>query len=121
VLAILARNSSKVLLHRETLQGVSGNEYGEETDYVWTFVQRIRRKIEADRSHPKYVLTILAWSAGTEPTVHTRSGPSRAAAVLGALARNASELLAVPRRHQLHACQRPGCVLLFLARRPERR
>ena len=42
VLAYLARNAS---------------QYGEETDYVWTFVQRIRRKLEPDRQHPRYVLT----------------------------------------------------------------
>jgi len=65
---------------------------------------------------------ILAWSAGTEPTVQARWGPSRpAAAMLGALARSGNELLASLLRHQLHACQWPGCVLLFLARRPERR
>jgi two-component system, OmpR family, KDP operon response regulator KdpE len=57
VLAYLARNSGKVLLHRQVLQAVWGNEYGEEADYVWTFVQRIRRKIEPDRHHPIYVLT----------------------------------------------------------------
>jgi two-component system, OmpR family, KDP operon response regulator KdpE len=57
VLAYLARNAGKVLLHRQVLQAVWGNEYGEEADYVWTFVQRIRRKIEPDRQRPMYVLT----------------------------------------------------------------
>jgi two-component system KDP operon response regulator KdpE len=57
VLAYLARNAGKVLLHRQVLQAVWGNEYGEEADYVWTFVQRIRRKIEPDRPRPMYVLT----------------------------------------------------------------
>jgi two-component system KDP operon response regulator KdpE len=57
VLAYLARNAGKVLLHRQVLQAVWGNEYGEEADYVWTFVQRIRRKVEPDRHHPMYVLT----------------------------------------------------------------
>lgn len=57
VLAYLARNAGKVLLHRQVLQAVWGNEYGEEADYVWTFVQRIRRKIEPNRHHPMYVLT----------------------------------------------------------------
>jgi two-component system KDP operon response regulator KdpE len=57
VLAHLARNAGKVLLHRQVLQAVWGTQYGEETDYVWTFVQRIRRKLEPDRQHPRYVLT----------------------------------------------------------------
>ncbi len=57
VLAYLARNAGKVLLHRQVLQAVWGSEYGDEADYVWTFVQRIRRKLEPDRQHPRYVLT----------------------------------------------------------------
>jgi two-component system KDP operon response regulator KdpE len=57
VLAHLARNAGKVLLHRQVLQAVWGSQYGDETDYVWTFVQRIRRKLEPDRHHPMYVLT----------------------------------------------------------------
>jgi two-component system KDP operon response regulator KdpE len=57
VLAYLARNAGKVLLHRQVLQAVWGPEYGDEADYVWTFVQRIRRKLEPDRHHPIYILT----------------------------------------------------------------
>jgi two-component system, OmpR family, KDP operon response regulator KdpE len=57
VLAFFARNAGKVLLHRQVLQAVWGSEYSDEADYVWTFVQRIRRKIEPDRQHPKYVIT----------------------------------------------------------------
>jgi two-component system KDP operon response regulator KdpE len=57
VLAYLAHNAGKVMLHRQVLQAVWGSEYGEEVDYAWTFVQRIRRKLEPDRHHPRYVLT----------------------------------------------------------------
>src|SRR5207302_10131344 len=57
VLTYFARNAGKVLLHRQVLQAVWGGQYGDESDYVWTFVQRIRRKIEPDRAHPRYVLT----------------------------------------------------------------
>ncbi len=57
VLAYLARNAGKVLLHRQILQAVWGAEYSDEADYVWTFVQRIRRKIEPERSAPRYILT----------------------------------------------------------------
>jgi two-component system KDP operon response regulator KdpE len=77
VLAFMARNSGKVLLHREILQGVWGNEYGEEADYVWTFVQRIRRKIEADRSHPKYVLTEAGVGYRMPMVADSRSGADR--------------------------------------------
>ena len=57
VLAYVARNAGKILLHRQVLQAVWGAQYGEESDYIWTFVQRIRRKIEPDRAHPRYLLT----------------------------------------------------------------
>ena len=57
VLAYFARNAGKILLHRQVLQAVWGGQYGDEVDYVWTFVQRIRRKIEADRTVPRYLLT----------------------------------------------------------------
>jgi two-component system, OmpR family, KDP operon response regulator KdpE len=40
VLAYFARNSGKILLHRQVLQAVWGGQYGDEADYVWTFVQR---------------------------------------------------------------------------------
>jgi len=57
VLAYLARNAGRVVLHRQLLQAVWGAQYGDESDYVWTFVQRIRRKIEPDRGRPRYLLT----------------------------------------------------------------
>jgi len=57
VLAYLAHNAGKVVLHRQLLQAVWGAQYGDESDYVWTFVQRIRRKVEPDRARPRYLLT----------------------------------------------------------------
>jgi two-component system KDP operon response regulator KdpE len=57
VLAYFARNAGKVMLHRQVLQAVWGGNYGDEADYVWTYVQRIRRKIEPDRRTPQYLLT----------------------------------------------------------------
>src|SRR5437868_11717300 len=41
VLAYFARNEGKVLLDRQVLQAVWGGQYSNESDYVWTFVQRI--------------------------------------------------------------------------------
>jgi two-component system, OmpR family, KDP operon response regulator KdpE len=57
VLAYLARNAGKVLTHRQILQVVWGGQYAEEVDYVWTYVRRIRRRIESDPSTPRFVLT----------------------------------------------------------------
>jgi two-component system, OmpR family, KDP operon response regulator KdpE len=68
VLAYLARNAGRVLTHRQILQAVWGGEYGEESDYVWTFVRRIRRKLEPDPEQPSHVLT--------EPGVGYRMPPT---------------------------------------------
>jgi two-component system KDP operon response regulator KdpE len=57
VLAYLARNAGKVLTHRQILQAAWGGQYADEVDYVWTYVRRIRRRIEPDPSHPRFVLT----------------------------------------------------------------
>ncbi|MBZ5592211.1 MAG: response regulator transcription factor [Acidobacteriia bacterium] len=43
--------------HRELLQAVWGPDYGDETDYLRVFINHLRKKIEADPAHPKYVLT----------------------------------------------------------------
>jgi two-component system, OmpR family, KDP operon response regulator KdpE len=57
VLAYLARNAGKVLTHRQILQAAWGGEYGDEADYVWTYVRRIRRRLEPDPARPRFVLT----------------------------------------------------------------
>jgi two-component system KDP operon response regulator KdpE len=57
VLAYLARNAGKVLTHRQILQAAWGGEYADEVDYVWTYVRRIRRRIELDPSEPRFLLT----------------------------------------------------------------
>jgi two-component system KDP operon response regulator KdpE len=57
VLAYLARNAGKVLTHRQILQAAWGGQYGDEVDYVWTYVRRIRRRIEPDPAQPRFLLT----------------------------------------------------------------
>ena len=57
VLAYLARNAGKVLTHRQILHAVWGGQYGDEADYIWTYIRRLRRKVEPDPRHPRYLLT----------------------------------------------------------------
>jgi len=57
LLAYLASNCGKVLTHRELLHNVWGPEYGEEIEYVRTFITQLRRKIEDDPSNPRFIVT----------------------------------------------------------------
>jgi len=57
LLRLLAVNAGKVMTHRQLLQAVWGPEYGEETEYLRTFVKQLRRKLEEDPSRPKQILT----------------------------------------------------------------
>jgi two-component system KDP operon response regulator KdpE len=57
LLRALAVNAGKVMTHRQLLQAVWGPEYGEETEYLRTFIKQIRRKLEEDPSRPKHILT----------------------------------------------------------------
>jgi two-component system KDP operon response regulator KdpE len=57
LLAHLALNSGRILTHRALLQAVWGPEYGNETVYLWTYIKRLRQKIEPDPRNPRYILT----------------------------------------------------------------
>lgn len=51
------QNAGKVVSHRRLLQAVWGPDYGNEVEYLRVFINQLRKKIEADPSHPKYILT----------------------------------------------------------------
>jgi len=57
MLALFARNPGKLLTHRAILKEVWGPAYGQESHYLHVYVSQLRRKIEADPSRPRYLLT----------------------------------------------------------------
>ena len=57
LLAHLALKAGRILTHRDLLQAVWGPEYGDETEYLWTYIKRLRYKIEFDPHNPHYILT----------------------------------------------------------------
>jgi two-component system KDP operon response regulator KdpE len=57
VLAYLMRHAGRVVTHRVLLNEVWGPQYGRETQYLRVFINRLRRKIEDDPSHPRYIVT----------------------------------------------------------------
>ena len=57
VLAFMMQNVGKVVTHRLLLGQIWGPEYRDETQYLRVFINRLRPKIEDDRSHPRYLVT----------------------------------------------------------------
>lgn len=53
----LVANLGKPLTHRRLLQSVWGPDYGDESEYLRVTINQLRKKIEPDPSHPKYILT----------------------------------------------------------------
>jgi len=57
VLKLLIANQGKPLTHRRLLQAIWGPDYGEETENLRVVINQLRKKIESDPTHPKYILT----------------------------------------------------------------
>lgn len=57
LLRLLVSNRGKAIAHRKLLQSVWGPDYGDETEYLRVFINQLRKKIEADPHHPRYILT----------------------------------------------------------------
>jgi two-component system KDP operon response regulator KdpE len=53
----LVTSEGKPLEHRRLLQAVWGPDYGNETEYLRVFINQLRKKIEPDPAHPKYIHT----------------------------------------------------------------
>jgi DNA-binding response OmpR family regulator/signal transduction histidine kinase len=58
LLSTLAQNVGRVMTHELLLERVWGAEYNREVDFIWVYISRLRRKIEADPRHPRYILTV---------------------------------------------------------------
>jgi two-component system KDP operon response regulator KdpE len=67
LLQYMVANHGKPLPHRRMLQAVWGPDYGEETEYLRVFINQLRKKIEPDPRHPRYI--------HTEPWVGYRFDP----------------------------------------------
>ncbi|HKB48338.1 MAG TPA: response regulator transcription factor, partial [Ktedonobacterales bacterium] len=58
LLRTLAQNAGRVLTHEMLLERVWGPGYAHEVEFVWVYVRRLRRKIEPDPAHPRFIQTI---------------------------------------------------------------
>ena len=57
LLLYFLRHPHKALAHRTLLTAIRGDEHAEQTEYLRVFVGQLRKKIEADPAHPRYILT----------------------------------------------------------------
>jgi two-component system KDP operon response regulator KdpE len=57
LLHFLMANQGKAIPHARLLMHVWGPEYGNELEYLRTYVRQLRKKIEDDPAKPKYLLT----------------------------------------------------------------
>ena len=57
LLYLLVRNAGRVLPFETLLARVWGDEYRSETDYLKTYISRLRHKLGDDSEHPRYILT----------------------------------------------------------------
>ena len=57
LLQYLLSNANKPVAHRKLLQTLWGPDYGDEVEYLRVFVSQLRKKIEAEPAHPRYILT----------------------------------------------------------------
>lgn len=57
LLALLAKNSGRVLTHQSILKEIWGFGYIGQTQYLRVFVAQLRKKVEDNPAKPKYLLT----------------------------------------------------------------
>jgi len=62
LLMYLVSQKGRIVPHRELLISVWGPEYAEEVSYLSVYIRYLRRKIEDDPSHPRYIRT--RWRMG---------------------------------------------------------
>jgi len=57
LLRYLTQHNNEAVPHRELLQAVWGPDYGDQVDYLRSFIKTLRKKIEVNPDHPVYITT----------------------------------------------------------------
>jgi two-component system KDP operon response regulator KdpE len=57
LLEVLVRHAGKLVTQRQLLRDVWGPSYGDESNYLRVHMAHLRRKLEPDRSRPRYLIT----------------------------------------------------------------
>ena len=79
LLSQLARRAGSVVDHRTLLKEVWGPSHLRERNYLWTFVQRLRQKLEDDPKNPQIVISAgsRGYRLGPPATGEEASSPDR--------------------------------------------
>jgi two-component system KDP operon response regulator KdpE len=80
LVAELARHAGQVLDHRTLLQRVWGPGYADERNYLWTFIRRLRTKLESDAAAPQVIVTAGRQGYRFGPAHESGRAPARPAA-----------------------------------------
>jgi two-component system KDP operon response regulator KdpE len=69
LLAFLARSADRVVTHRAILKAVWGANAVDQPEHLWVLMAQLRKKIELDPSHPRYLLSEpwVGYRFATEP------------------------------------------------------
>jgi DNA-binding response OmpR family regulator len=76
LLAYLAQNAGRIVTQDLLLEQIWGAEYVGESHMLQVNVNRLRRKIEPDPAHPRYILTKVGIGYQLANAVNTRQQPS---------------------------------------------
>jgi two-component system, OmpR family, KDP operon response regulator KdpE len=58
LLKVLIKNNGKIMTRQMLLSQVWGTGYGAEAHYLHVYIGQLRRKIEPDPAHPRFILTV---------------------------------------------------------------
>ena len=58
LLTTLIKNSGKIMTRQMLLSQVWGTGYGTEAHYLHVYIGQLRRKIEPDPAHPRFIITV---------------------------------------------------------------
>ncbi|MFE7774809.1 response regulator [Streptomyces sp. NPDC057445] len=57
LLELLIRNPGRLVSQKQLLQEVWGSSYGTQANYLRVYMAQLRRKLEADPTHPRHLIT----------------------------------------------------------------
>ncbi|TQS41275.1 response regulator [Cryptosporangium phraense] len=67
MLEVLVRNPGRLVPRKQLLREVWGPAYGDESNYLRVYIAQLRRKLEPDPSHPRYLITESGMGYRFEP------------------------------------------------------